>query len=92
MRTHPSLTELLSRTNELTSTEADHAIVYEKLDGNNALSTRFCCEPKTALKKLIKKVVLPGFPDGTVVESLPDNAGDTGSSPGLGRSHMPWSN
>ena len=27
-----------------------------------------------------------------MVESLPDNAGDTGSSPGLGRPHMPWSN
>ena len=30
-----------------------------------------------------------GFPGGTVVESLPANAGDTGSSPGLGRSRMP---
>ena len=29
-----------------------------------------------------------GFPGGTVVENLPANAGDTGSSPGLGRSHM----
>ena len=27
-----------------------------------------------------------------MVESLPANAGDTGSSPGLGRSHMPRSN
>ena len=33
-----------------------------------------------------------GFPGGTVVESLPANAGDAGSSPGLGRSHMPRSN
>ena len=33
-----------------------------------------------------------GFPGGTVVENLPANAGDTGSSPGLGRSHMPRSN
>ena len=32
-----------------------------------------------------------GFPGGAVVESLPANAGDTGSSPGLGRSHVPWS-
>ena len=32
-----------------------------------------------------------GFPGGAVVENLPANAGDTGSSPGLGRSHMPWS-
>ena len=37
-----------------------------------------------------------GFPGGLVVENLPANAGDTGSSPGLGRSHMateqlgPW--
>ena len=30
-----------------------------------------------------------GFPGGAVVENLPANAGDTGSSPGLGRSHMP---
>ena len=29
-----------------------------------------------------------GFPGGAVVESLPASAGDTGSSPGLGGSHM----
>ena len=33
-----------------------------------------------------------GFPGGAVVKNLPANAVDTGSSPGLGRSHMPWSN
>ena len=38
------------------------------------------------------KVELPGFPGGAVVESLPANAGDAGSSPGLGGSHMPRSN
>ena len=32
-----------------------------------------------------------GFPGGAVVENLPAIAGDTGSSPGLGRSHMPRS-
>ena len=32
-----------------------------------------------------------GFPGGAVVRSLPANAGDMGSSPGLGRSHMPRS-
>ena len=31
-----------------------------------------------------------GFPGGTVVKNPPANAGDTGSSPGLGGSHMPW--
>ena len=29
-----------------------------------------------------------GFPGGAVVENLPADAGDTGSSPGLGGSHM----
>ena len=33
-----------------------------------------------------------GFPGGAVVENLPADAGDMGSSPGLGRSHMPRSN
>ena len=32
------------------------------------------------------------FPGGAVVRDPPANAGDTGSSPGLGRSHMPRSN
>ena len=40
---------------------------------------------------LILKLHLWGFPGGAVVESLPADAGDTGSSPGLGRSHMPQS-
>ena len=34
---------------------------------------------------------MQGFPGGAVVETLPANTGDTGSSPGLGRSHVPWS-
>ena len=33
-----------------------------------------------------------GFPGGAVVENLPANAGDKGSSPGVGGSHMPRSN
>ena len=32
-----------------------------------------------------------GFP-GTVVGNPPASSGDTGSSPGRGRSHVPWSN
>ena len=40
----------------------------------------------------LKNVRHAGFPGGAVVESLPADAGDTGSSPGLGRSHMPRSN
>ena len=41
--------------------------------------------------KKIKKNKKEGFPGGAVVENLPANAGDTGSSPGLGRSHVPRS-
>ena len=43
--------------------------------------------------KILSKISASwGFPDGAVVESPPANAGDTGSSPGLGGSHMPRSN
>ena len=44
----------------------------------------------TNWKKIIKN--FKAFPGGAVVENLPVNSGDTGSSPGLGRSHMPRSN
>ena len=35
------------------------------------------------------KIILRGFPSGTVAKNPPAKAGDTGSIPGLGRSHMP---
>ena len=44
------------------------------------------------LKRKLKNVHYWGFPGGAVVENLPANVGDAGSSPGLGRSHMPRSN
>ena len=45
-------------------------------------------------KRFVKKQKLLGgdFPGGAVVKNPPANAGDMGSSPGLGRPHMPWSN
>ena len=33
-----------------------------------------------------------GFPGGSVVKNMPANARDMSSIPGLGRSHMLWSN
>ena len=39
-----------------------------------------------------KDVDLEGFPGGAVVKNPPANAGDRGSSPGPGRSHVPRSN
>ena len=40
----------------------------------------------------LKRKGRQGFAGGAVVENPPANAGDTGSSPGLGRYHMPQSN
>ena len=37
------------------------------------------------------RIELSGFPGGAMVENLPASARHTGSSPGLGRSHMPQS-
>ena len=46
------------------------------------------------IRKISKyfKTMITGFPGGTVVENPPANAGDMGSSPGPGGSHMPRSN
>ena len=38
------------------------------------------------------RVAWEGFPGGAVVKNPPANPGDTGSSPGPGRSHMLQSN
>ena len=45
---------------------------------------------KTMIYIGIKKNTL-GFPGGAVVKNPPASAGDTGLSPGPGRSHMPRS-
>ena len=56
------------------------------------------CRDKCSTEEIYMRKVLGirknclGFPGGAVVKNLPANAGDTGSSPGLGRSHTPWSN
>ena len=47
--------------------------------------------PFTTATKRKKYLGIEGFPGGTVVESLPADAGDTGSSPAPGGSHMPRS-
>ena len=45
-----------------------------------------------SLKKSVKTAYIMGFPGGAVVKNPPVKAGDTGSSPGLGRCHMLRSN
>ena len=47
---------------------------------------------RLTVKKKKKKKKSRGFPGGAVVKNPPANAGDTGSSPGPGRSHTPQSN
>ena len=42
--------------------------------------------------KLPFKKQIKDFPGGAVVKNPPAIAGDMGSSPGTGRSHMLWSN
>ena len=49
-------------------------------------------EKEKEREKEVLKNNLRGFPGGAVVKNLPANAGDTGSSPGSGRSHMLRSN
>ena len=52
------------------------------------ISTVIPGEFNTPLSKWVERY----FPGGTVVKNSPANAGDTGLSPGPGRSHMPRSN
>ena len=69
-------------------------------DLRDSLEKRIRSEWKTTMRyhltpvrmAIIKKIYKQGIPGGAVVENLPANAGDMGSSPGLGRSHMPRSN
>ena len=58
------------------------------LKNQNIEQKRYC----NKFNKDVKNGPHQCFLGGTVVENLPANAGDTGSSPGLGRSHMPQSN
>ena len=46
----------------------------------------------TYLIVIILRDIFSGFPGGTVVKNPPANAGDTDSSPGPVRSHMPQGN
>ena len=50
------------------------------------------CKILPVLKFHTLKIVKRDFPGGTVVKNLPANAGDKGLIPGLGSSHMTWSN
>ena len=72
---------------------SSHPILRKK-NITNTLEDHYI--PSSVLKSFLstgeKNLTILGFPGGTVVKNLPANAGDTGSSPGSGRSHMPRSN
>ena len=58
-------------------------------DTMNSISTLTTPQSQEAMS--LQETHQQGFPGGAVVENLPANAGDMGSSPGLGRSHVPRS-
>ena len=57
------------------------------IDKQIFVETNACCYNMCLLNNVLK-----GFPCGSVVKNLPPNAGDMGSIPDPGRSHMPKSN
>ena len=67
-------------------------LLVQQNDSNNNKDQKSLPFPLKRLLDPFKKNCSRGFPGGAVVENLPANAGDTGSSPGLGGSHMPRSN
>ena len=90
---------LFSLTLCLTNSVSKNKINFSKNDLGSSLGTGLGVgemkakqhNNKNTLQRVAKKHN-SGFPGGAVVENLPANAGYTGSSPGLGRSHMPRSN
>ena len=63
-----------------------------QLERNLSATMRSPCSSAEDPPSHNKDPVYWGFPGGAVVENLPANAGDNGSNPGLGGSHMLWSN
>ena len=94
----PSLILILFSEGYSSTTESQTFLLsswFKKWPNRNLLINKMCLilasETETHKIKFIFKSKGEGFPGGAVVENLPANAGDTGSSPGLGGSHMPRS-
>ena len=60
----------------------------ETIDKLDFIKIKNLCSVKDTVKIMRRQ----DFSGGAVVKNPPANAGDMGSSPGLGRSHMLWSN
>ena len=65
-----------------------------KLTNSRSLAGKFvsACDGFDMVDELHKDSQNEGFPGGPVVKNLSANAGNMGSIPGLGRSHMPQGN
>ena len=64
--------------------------IKTKINKWDLMKLKSFCIAKETINKM-KRQPSWGFPGGAVVENPPANAGDTGSSPGLGGSRMPRS-
>ena len=58
----------------------------------NSRNLELYCNVLNTLRRSKNGINFRDFPGGAVVKNPPANAGDTGLSPGPGRSHMPRSN
>ena len=68
------------------------AAEWEKILTNEATDKRLISKIYKQLMEFNIKLQQQGFPGGSVVKNPPANAGDMGSIPDPGRSHVPWSN
>ena len=71
-----------------------HNCVRGKLLASSGIETRMLLNILHCIRQppTTKNYPALGSPGGAVVKNPPANAGDTGSIPGPGRSHMPQSN
>ena len=74
----------LEEMDKLLERDTPSRLNQEKIENMNRLIT------STEIERL--KNSQQGFPGGAVENNLPANAGNTDSSPGPGRSHMPQNN
>ena len=64
-------------------------LLFLEGDCEQSRNLEFCTLSQHMKKQTGCREVSEGFPGGAVVKNLPANAGNTGSSRGPGRSHMP---
>ena len=84
--------DTLEESNSMEKWDQDINSLQRKKNGRRLLPRIQKVGKKASFPHLQSKITMQGYPGGVVVKNPPANAGDMGSSPGPGRSHMPWSN